>query len=91
MVVDGENIVGVTRDRDEAESVTNKSPNVDDCKSGIGSAGKASESIDKRSIRCQDNLALGRGVIPNTCLASTHHDIADKRNIPIREGDYCAC
>jgi len=66
MVVDGENEVGIARCRDEAKSVTSKPPNVDDRKRGSRSAGIASESIDQCSIRCQDYLAFGRGVIPNT-------------------------
>ena len=51
MVVDGENEVGITRHRDEAESVTNRLLNVDDRKWGSGSADIASESVDQCGIR----------------------------------------
>ena len=89
MVVDGENEVGIARYRDEAESVPNRLPNVDDRKRDSGSVGIASESVDQCSIRCQDSLIFRRGVIPNTCLTSNIM-IADKTNIPIGEGDHCA-
>ena len=79
MVVDGEDVVRIARNRDEAEPVTNKRPNVDDRKRDIGSAGIASESVDQCSIRRQDKLAFGRDVIPNTHLTSTHlHGEQDK-------------
>ena len=51
MAVDGENEVGITRHRDEAKSVANRLPNVDDRKSGSRSAGIASKSVDQCSVR----------------------------------------
>ena len=51
MFVDRENEVVITSRRDEAESVTNRLPNVDDRKWGNGSAGIASESVDQCRIR----------------------------------------
>ena len=90
MIVDGENEVGVTRDRDEAESVANRLLDADDRKRGGGSTSIATESVDQCSIRCQDGLVFRRGVIPNTRL-NPQINIADKAlNIPITDGDYCA-
>jgi len=51
MVVDGENEVGITRYRDEAESITNRLLNVDDRKRDSGSVGITSESVDQCSLK----------------------------------------